>query len=102
VAVSLSISPIEDNHGQVVGAATIARDISAEQQRRAELLALEAQFLQAQKMESLGKLAGGVAHDFNNLLVAIRGYTELLLAESTGARRSEPTRFSRRPTTPRR
>jgi two-component system cell cycle sensor histidine kinase/response regulator CckA len=84
VAVSLSISPIEDNHGQVVGAATIARDISAEQQRRAELLALEAQFLQAQKMESLGQLAGGVAHDFNNLLVAIRGYTELLLAESTG------------------
>ncbi len=55
-----------------------AVDVSARKRAEEEKDQLEARFLQAQKMEAIGRLAGGVAHDFNNLLMAISGHTELL------------------------
>ncbi|MHB8069711.1 MAG: PAS domain-containing hybrid sensor histidine kinase/response regulator, partial [Desulfobaccales bacterium] len=56
---------------------SLVRDISARKQAEKEKAILEAQLARAQKLESLGTLAGGIAHEFNNILVAIMGYAEL-------------------------
>ena len=64
---------------QIVGRVWDFRDITERRQAETEQEKLQAQLLQAQKMESVGRLAGGVAHDINNLLGVIFGYTELAL-----------------------
>jgi PAS domain S-box-containing protein len=75
--VSITISPIRDATRTIVGASTVARDISDRKRAATELLALQDRLHQAQRLESLGQLAGGIAHDFNNLLAGIMNYAAL-------------------------
>jgi len=67
----LTISPVRDVHDKVINFVAVSRDISRE-------VELEGQLHQIQKMESIGRLAGGVAHDFNNLLTSILGFARIV------------------------
>ncbi|HEV2264494.1 MAG TPA: PAS domain S-box protein [Stellaceae bacterium] len=68
------IDPIRDTDGTLVGFAKVTRDITERRNAQLRLLEMQAQRDQAQKMEALGHLTGGVAHDFNNLLMIVSGH----------------------------
>ncbi|WP_321858752.1 PAS domain S-box protein [Paraburkholderia tropica] len=72
------IDAIRDESGKLVGFAKITRDVTDRKTTQEQLEKARAALLQAQKMEAIGKLTGGVAHDFNNVLQVLRGNLELL------------------------
>jgi two-component system cell cycle sensor histidine kinase/response regulator CckA len=82
IDVSVSVSPIRDATGAVVGASTVARDMTARNHREAGRRAMEARLHQAERMETVGQMAGGIAHDFNNVLGVIVGYAGLVAEET--------------------
>lgn len=79
VLVSTSLVKYENN--DVIAFIGIVRDITEHKKAEEERMDLQSQLMQAQKLESVGRLAGGVAHDFNNILSAILGFSELALME---------------------
>lgn len=75
VWIDLTAAPVRDADGRVAYVFATAQDVS-------ERVRLEGELRQAQKMEAVGQLAGGVAHDFNNILAGIMGFADLLQHEA--------------------
>ena len=78
IDINLSASLLRDEKGEVIGTLGIYRDITEKNR-------LEAQLAQAQRVEALGTLAGGIAHNFNNLLMSIQGNASLMLLDKTSS-----------------
>ena len=76
-----TLHPLFDRSGRIIGFTKITRDLTDAREAEEALEQTRAHLAQAQKMEAIGQLTGGVAHDFNNLLTAILGSLELLRLE---------------------
>ena len=79
--VELSAAPIFDNDDRVIGFRGLMRDVSEKKKAELENRKLEKKLQQAQKMNAIGTLAGGVAHDLNNILSGIVSYPDLILVD---------------------
>jgi two-component system, cell cycle sensor histidine kinase and response regulator CckA len=82
IDISISLSPIRSADGAVTGVSSVARDITERSRAETERLALQRRLQEAERMETLGRLAGGIDHDFNNVLGAITNYAGFIADES--------------------
>jgi PAS domain S-box-containing protein len=90
---SVVIDAIRDDAGELIGFAKVTRDLSERREAQLELERAQHALFQAQKMEAVGQLTGGVAHDFNNLLAGIGGSLELIKTRLAQGRINELDRY---------
>ncbi len=76
------VIPIQEPDGELIAVEGIARDVTQRVLEEQERQQLEQRLLESQKIEAVGRLAGGVAHDFNNMLQTILGYTEMAIQDA--------------------
>jgi PAS domain S-box-containing protein len=81
IPVDDSLAPVQTDSGRILGSILVFRDATRRKQSEAAALESERDRLRGQRMEAVGRLAGGVAHDFNNVLTVINGYADLLLKQ---------------------
>ncbi|MDX9722824.1 MAG: PAS domain S-box protein [Myxococcota bacterium] len=74
--------PIQRANGELRGVAIVHRDVTEQVQAEADRARIQVELAQAQKMETVGRLAGGIAHDFNNMLATILGYCDFALEQA--------------------
>jgi PAS domain S-box-containing protein len=90
---SVVIDPIRDDEGHLLGFAKVTRDLTERREAELELQRLQQVLFQAQKMEAVGQLTGGLAHDFNNLLTGITGSLDLMSTRLAQGRINELERY---------
>lgn len=76
------VTPLRDGNGDVVGVTGVSRDVTERIQSQIERDKLQEELVQSQKMETIGRLAGGIAHDYNNVLTSIMGHAQLGLRKT--------------------